>query len=70
MELDLAKDILGVTEFRSSMSEFIERVEGERKPLVLTKGGRPSVVLLDIETYQSLLKVFKEQNSPRSRKFK
>lgn len=67
MGLDLTKDILGVTEFRSSMSESIERIEKERRPLVLTKGGRPSVVVLDVETYQSFLNALQRQDEQELR---
>jgi len=55
MKIDLTQDVLGVTEFRSVMSETIERVEEKKQPVVLTKGGRPSVVILDVESYQHMV---------------
>lgn len=62
MGLDLTKDILGVTQFRATMGDSLERVEETKRPLVLTKGGRPSVVVLDVRTYQEMLETLDELN--------
>ena len=62
MVLDLTKDILGVTQFRATMGDSLERIESTKRPLVLTKGGRPSVVVLDVETYQDMLDSLEELN--------
>ena len=63
MELDLTKDFLGVTEFRSVVRETIERVEKTKRPLVLTKGGKPSAVILDVESYQDFYEAFKQSEN-------
>lgn len=67
MELDLTKDFLGVTEFRSVVRETIERVEKTKRPLILTKGGKPSAVLLDVESYQDFYEAFKQSENLKLR---
>lgn len=62
MDLDLTNDFLGVTEFRSVIRESLERVEQTRRPLILTKGGKPSAVLLDVDSYQALCDTLKQAN--------
>ena len=62
MSLDLTKDILGVTEFRATMGDSLERIEETKRPLVLTKGGRPSVVVLDVQSYQKMIDSLEKLN--------
>jgi len=54
MDLNLTKDFLGLTEFRAMLGETIARIEETRRPLVLTKGGKPSAVVMDVQSYQDL----------------
>lgn len=59
MDIKLTQDFLGVTEFRSVLRETIDRIEQTRRPLVLTKGGKPSAVVLDVQSYQDLCDALK-----------
>ncbi|MEL6633598.1 MAG: type II toxin-antitoxin system Phd/YefM family antitoxin [Bacteroidota bacterium] len=60
MALDLTNDFLGVTEFRSAIHKNLEKVEKTKRPLVLTKGGKPSAVVLDVHSYQALCDVVEQ----------
>lgn len=67
MELDLTSDFIGITEFRSEMSQTLERIEKTKRPVILIKGGTPSAVVLDIQSYQELQNALKaaEQREQR-----
>jgi prevent-host-death family protein len=54
MKLNLAEDILPVTDFRKSVADVLARLSQTGRPLVLTQRGRASAVLLDVGTYQTI----------------
>ena len=60
MEINLTSDFLGITEFRSEMSQTLERIEKTKRPVILTKGGTPSAVVLDVQSYQEMQNALKE----------
>ena len=45
-----------VTEIKRRATKIIAQLHGDRVPILITEHGRPAAVLLDIETYQQLLK--------------
>ena len=53
--IELDQDIRPVSEFRKNAAEFIERVQNEKRPLVLTQRGKSAAVLVDVAEYQKLL---------------
>jgi prevent-host-death family protein len=63
MDINLTTDFLGITEFRSEMSQTLERIEKTKRPMILTKGGAPSVVILDVQSYQEMQDALKEAES-------
>jgi antitoxin YefM len=46
---------LPVTEFRANAAQFIEQVHETGEPVILTQHGRGAAVLLDVESYESML---------------
>lgn len=54
--IDLKKDILSITDFKHNTKNVVDRVKSEKKAAVLTQNGQASVVVLDVGTYQILLK--------------
>lgn len=60
MDVNLTTDFLGMTEFRAEMSQTLERVEKTKRPVILTKGGLPSAVVVDVQSYQEMQDALKE----------
>jgi prevent-host-death family protein len=54
-KLKPSRDIQPVTEFRARAAQFIEQVQKTREPVFLTQHGRSAAVLLDVESYETLL---------------
>ena len=48
-------DIKPVSEFRANTAEFLQRVQEEKRPLVLTQRGHSAAVLLAATEYDRLL---------------
>ncbi|MBA7673073.1 hypothetical protein ES703_81261 [subsurface metagenome] len=53
----LNKDILSLSEFRSNASTLIKQVHDTKRPLVITKHGRSTAVILDINEYEDLVRM-------------
>lgn len=54
-KLKPTRDIQPVTEFRANTAHFIEQVQETGEPVILTQHGRSAAVLLDVESYESML---------------
>ena len=52
--MDITRDIHPLNEFKRNSKSMIEKITKERAPQVLTINGKPSVVVMDVETYQSV----------------
>lgn len=63
MRFDLRRDFVGVTEFRSDVRSSLKRVEETNRPLVITKGGKPNVVVMSVALYEELSVVMEEQKA-------
>jgi prevent-host-death family protein len=50
-----SRDIQPVTEFRANAAQFIEQVQETGEPVILTQHGRSAAVLLNVESYESML---------------
>ena len=50
-----SRDIQPVTEFRANAAQFIEQVQATGEPVILTQRGRSAAVLLNVESYASML---------------
>ena len=53
--LNIAKDILSLTEFKRRSSELLVRMRKSRQPLVLTVNGRAELVVQRAEDYQRMM---------------
>lgn len=51
----LDQDIQPLSEFKKHISEFIDRVNKDKRSIVLTKRGKGTAVLIDISEYQNML---------------
>lgn len=54
-KLKPTRDIQPVTEFRANAAQFIEQVRETGEPVILTQHGGSAAVLLDIESYETML---------------
>lgn len=55
MRVQLAEDLIPVTDFRSHAASLLARLKKTRRPLILTQRGRSSVVLEDVKEYENRL---------------
>lgn len=51
----LAEDLQPATDLQSKAEGLLRKVQDTRRPVVLTQEGRGAAVLVDIDSYQSLL---------------
>ena len=52
--INLKEDIRSISEFRAHSNEFIEQINTNHRPIVLTQHGKSAAVLLDIDGYEQL----------------
>ncbi len=53
--MNISEDIRSLSEFRANAAALIEQVRKTKRPMVLTQNGKSSVVVLDVDEYESLL---------------
>lgn len=53
--IQLDKDIQPLSEFRSKVSFYFDKVKKTKRPLVITQNGKSAAVLLDVSEYESML---------------
>ena len=52
---DMAEDIHPAADLRAKAEDLLRQVQETRRPIVLTQEGRGAAVLVDVESFQSLL---------------
>jgi prevent-host-death family protein len=52
--MSLKKDVRTVTEMKTGAARLLDQVNEDRRPIVVTKDGRPRGVLLDVESYEEM----------------
>lgn len=52
--LNLKEDIRSISDFRAHSNEFIEQINRNHRPIVLTQHGKSAAVLLDLDGYEKL----------------
>jgi prevent-host-death family protein len=53
--LDMAEDIHPAADLGVKAEDLLRQVQETRRPIVLTQEGKGTAVLVDVESYQSLL---------------
>jgi antitoxin YefM len=51
----LDQDIQPLSEFRSKVAFYFDKIKKTKRPLIITQNGKSSAVLLDVSAYQSLV---------------
>lgn len=54
-KIQLDQDIQPLSEFRSKVAFYFEKVKKTKRPLVITQNGKSSAILLDVSEYQSMV---------------
>ena len=57
MRIGSLPDVRPVSDLRQNMSEIMESIDAEKRPVILTKHGRGKYVLLSIEDYNRIMAV-------------
>jgi prevent-host-death family protein len=54
-KIQLDQDIQPLSEFRSRVSFYFDKVKKTKRPLIITQNGKSSAILLDVSAYQSMV---------------
>jgi len=54
-KIQLDQDIQPLSEFRSKVAFYFDKVKKTRRPLIITQNGKSSAILLDVSEYQSMV---------------
>ena len=54
-QFNISKDIIPISEFKSSLSKWLKNIQNTGHPLVITQNGRPAGVLLSPSEYDELV---------------
>jgi len=55
IRIELDQDIQPVSEFRKNAASFIDRIQKEKRSIILTQHGKSAVVLVDVSEYQRMV---------------
>ena len=53
--IQLDKDVKPLSEFRSKVTTFLDHVHQTKRPLLITRNGKSSAVLMDVSEYESII---------------
>jgi len=53
--IQLQEDIQPLSEFRSKVAFYLEKVNKNKRPLVITQNGKSAAILLGVSEYDSLI---------------
>ena len=53
--IQLQEDIQPLSEFRSKVAFYLEKVNKDKRPLVITQNGKSAAILLGVSEYDSLI---------------
>ena len=54
-KIQLDQDIQPLSEFRSKVAFYFDKVKRTKRPLIITQNGKSSAILLDVSAYQSMV---------------
>lgn len=53
--IELDKDIQPLSEFRSRVAFYFDRVKKTKRPLVITQNGKSAAILIDVSEYEAMV---------------
>jgi prevent-host-death family protein len=54
MDINLAEDITSISDLKVHINEVADKVEATRRPVVVTRKGKPAFAIVDIAEYERL----------------
>jgi prevent-host-death family protein len=54
-KIQLDQDIQPLSEFRSKVAFYFDKVKKTRRPLIITQNGKSAAILLDVSEYQLMV---------------
>ncbi len=54
-KIQLDEDLQPLSEFRSKVAFYFDKVKKTKRPLIITQNGKSSAILLDVAEYQSIV---------------
>lgn len=54
-KIQLDQDIQPLSEFRSKVAFYFEKVKKTKRPLIITQNGKSTAILLNVSEYQSMV---------------
>ena len=56
--IDLAHDVMPLSEFRNSLTECIARTRRTHRPILVTQNGKSATVMLSVEDFERMREAF------------
>lgn len=53
--IQLDKDIQPLSEFRSKVAFYFDKVKKTKRPLIITQNGKSAAILLDVSEYEAMI---------------
>ena len=53
--IQLDKDIQPLSEFRSKVAFYFDKVKKTKRPLIITQNGKSAAILLDVSQYEAMI---------------
>jgi prevent-host-death family protein len=53
--IQLDKDIQPLSEFRSKIAFYFDKVKKTKRPLIITQNGKSAAILLDVSEYEAMI---------------
>ena len=53
--IQLDKDIQPLSEFRSKVAFYFDKVKKSKRPLIITQNGKSAAILLDVSEYEAMI---------------
>ena len=55
VRIQLDKDIQPLSEFRSKIAFYFDKVKKTKRPLIITQNGKSAAILLDVSEYEAMI---------------
>lgn len=53
--IQLEEDIQPLSEFRSRVTHYLEKIKRDKRPLVITQNGKSAAIVLDVSVYEKMM---------------
>ena len=64
MDEILKSRFVGMHELRKNLTKLLENLEEEGEPVIITRQGKPTAIILDVEKYLEVQNALKEFSDP------